>query len=116
MVKKTDKLFFIEKTAELTRLVAALRQLFDGRQAEPGNFALKVDRSECFLGQLTDREKTILGMVGEWKRSGAIAGVLSISIHTVRTHRRNLMQKLAIHNSTLLVHYAIDSGLASKKN
>jgi len=115
MVKKTDKLFFIEKTAPLARLDAALRQLFNRRQAEPGNFALKFEKSECFLQQLTDREKTILAMVGEGKRSESIAGVLGISVHTVRTHRRNLMQKLGIHSGALLVRYAIDSGLAGKR-
>ncbi|MDV7394872.1 helix-turn-helix transcriptional regulator, partial [Arthrospira platensis SPKY1] len=60
-------------------------------------------------------EKTILAMVGEGKRSEAIAGVLGISVHTVRTHRRNLMQKLGIHSGALLVRYAIDSGLAGKR-
>jgi DNA-binding NarL/FixJ family response regulator len=118
MVKKTDKLFFIEKRASLEKLDAALKQLFNRRQVEPGDFALDTTKAayDTNLGNLTDREKTILGMVGDGKSSESIAVLLGISLHTVRTHRRNLMQKLGIHNGALLVRYALESGLASRRS
>lgn len=116
IVAKTDKLFFVEKMAPLEKLNEALANLFNFRTAEPWRMesANAVPGQPHKLDQLTRREKTILGMVGEGKSSESIAELLGISVHTVRTHRRNLMQKLRIRTCAVLVRYAMSSGLTGK--
>ena len=57
--------------------------------------------------QLSTREKEIIGFVVKGMTNKAIADKLSISIHTVITHRRNIAKKLQIHSSAGLAIYAI---------
>lgn len=57
--------------------------------------------------QLSSREKEIIGYVVKGLTNKAIAEALSISIHTVTTHRRNISRKLQIHSSAGLAIYAI---------
>jgi DNA-binding NarL/FixJ family response regulator len=59
---------------------------------------------------LTKREKEILKLVAEGKRTKDIAEALYISPHTVRRHRSNIMDKLNFQNLTDLVKYAISQG------
>jgi len=56
---------------------------------------------------LTRREREILKLLAEGKRSPEIANILFISLHTVRAHRYNLMKKLKLRNVADLVRYAI---------
>lgn len=57
--------------------------------------------------QLSAREKEIVGYVVKGWPNKTIADHLSISIHTVITHRRNIAKKLQIHSSAGLAIYAI---------
>lgn len=61
--------------------------------------------------ELTERELELVGLIAEGKKNKEIAELLSISIHTVQSHRLNLMKKLDIHDSGQLVRYAIRRGL-----
>ena len=48
---------------------------------------------------LTSREREILEMIGNGKLSKEISFLLSISIHTVNTHRQRILEKLKVDNS-----------------
>lgn len=61
---------------------------------------------------LTKREKEILKLIAEEYSNPEIAEKLFISIRTVDTHRRNLLEKLGVKNTAGLVKYAIKHGLA----
>lgn len=63
------------------------------------------------LGQLTERERSILILVAQGKNHTEIGEELFISPRTVDTHRQNLMRKLEIKNLAGLVRFAIKSGL-----
>jgi DNA-binding NarL/FixJ family response regulator len=56
---------------------------------------------------LTMREREVLKLLAEGKRTKEIAAALYISPHTVRRHRSNIMEKLNIQNLADLVKYAI---------
>lgn len=56
---------------------------------------------------LTMREREVLKLLAEGKRTKEIAAALYISPHTVRRHRANIMEKLDIQNLADLVKYAI---------
>jgi len=60
---------------------------------------------------LTRREKEVLQLIAEEYTNPEIAEKLFISIRTVDTHRRNLIEKLGVKNTAGLVKYAIKSGL-----
>lgn len=62
---------------------------------------------------LTQREREIIQLLAEGRRTKEVATHLSISIHTAVTHRANIMRKLKIHSVSDLVRYAIRNNLAS---
>lgn len=60
---------------------------------------------------LTQREAEVLRLIVEEYTNPEIAEKLFISIRTVDTHRRNLLEKLGVKNTAGLVKYAIRQGL-----
>jgi len=60
---------------------------------------------------LTKREKEILKLIAEEYTGPEISAHLHISLNTVETHRRNLVQKIGAKSSIGLVRYAIKHGL-----
>lgn len=66
--------------------------------------------SERFDG-LTEREREILVLLAEGLTNAQIADRLYISVKTVQTHRSHIMEKLDLHDRSLLVRYAVRKGL-----
>ena len=60
---------------------------------------------------LTNREIEILKLIAQEYSNPEIAEELFISIRTVDTHRRNLIEKLGVKNTAGLVKFAIRKGL-----
>lgn len=60
---------------------------------------------------LTPREREVLCHLAQGKRSSEIAWQLYIAVSTVDVHRRNIMNKLDLHNVAELTKYAIREGL-----
>jgi DNA-binding NarL/FixJ family response regulator len=56
---------------------------------------------------LTPRERQIVQLLAESKSNKEVASALNISLHTVTTHRANIMRKLQVHSVSELVRYAI---------
>jgi DNA-binding NarL/FixJ family response regulator len=66
--------------------------------------------SEPVLGA---REREVLQLLAEGKTSPQIAQHLHVSVKTVETHRRNIMDKLGMHNVAELTKYAIREGIST---
>jgi len=62
---------------------------------------------------LTAREREILQLVAEGKVTKEIASCLHVSVKTVETHRKRIMEKLEVHSVADLVKYAVREGLTS---
>ncbi|MCB0561283.1 MAG: response regulator transcription factor [Lewinellaceae bacterium] len=60
---------------------------------------------------LTKREIEVLRLIAEEYSNPEIAEKLFISIRTVDTHRRNLLEKLEVKNTAGLVKYAMKHGV-----
>ena len=60
---------------------------------------------------LTRRELEIIKLIAEEFSNLEISEKLFISVRTVETHRRNIMQKLHINSVISLVHYAIQNNI-----
>jgi DNA-binding NarL/FixJ family response regulator len=63
--------------------------------------------------ELSPREREILQLTSEGLAMKQIAMALQISIKTVETHRRNLMEKLNLGSVAELTKYAIREGLTT---
>lgn len=60
---------------------------------------------------LTEREIEVLKLIADEYSNPEIAEQLFISVRTVDTHRRNLLDKLGVKNTAGLVKYAIQKNL-----
>ena len=83
----------------LTRLLAQV-----SREREAQRDALKL------LGDLTEREREILGLLAQGMRNEDIAKQLFISPQTVQTHVRNILGKLRVHSKLEAVAFAVKHG------
>ena len=63
--------------------------------------------------KLSNREKEILQLVAEGRSTREIAAALYVSVKTVETHRKQIMDKLNIHSIAALTKYAIREGITS---
>lgn len=62
---------------------------------------------------LTEREREVLQLIAEGKNTKEIAFSLHVSVKTIETHRKRIMDKLGIHSIAELTKYAIREGLTS---
>jgi DNA-binding NarL/FixJ family response regulator len=63
------------------------------------------------LDLLTPRQREVLRFIVEGHSTKAIALSLKISFKTVESHRKQLMDRLGIHDTAGLVRYAIKAGI-----
>jgi len=95
---------FIHLRAEYSFIISKLRcyleQLF-----------LSIKREETDKADLTEREKQIVRYIAMGKTNQQIAQELSISPHTVITHRKNITSKLGIKTISGLTIYALLNGI-----
>lgn len=66
---------------------------------------------KLLTGQITHRERDVLRMLSFGHTNAEISDKLTISIHTVKTHRKNVMAKMGCKNSTQLVALCIRQGI-----
>lgn len=62
---------------------------------------------------LTRREYEIIEQVASGKSNQEVADALFVSIKTVETHKKNILDKLGLKNSVQLVRYAIKHNIIS---
>ncbi len=65
------------------------------------------------LSSLTSREREVLQLIAEGHSARDIAQRLHLSVKTVETHRRQMMEKLGIRSVAELTKFAIREGLTS---
>ena len=76
--------------------------------------ALKAEEKPTVKGsiaELTSRQREVLQLIGEGKRTKEIAELLKLSVKTVEFHKNCLMKELDLHTTAELVRYAIKQGL-----
>jgi len=69
----------------------------------------------CDPTTLTNREMEIIQLVVDGLKTNEISNKLHLSVHTVNTHRKNIMRKLNLKNPAELVRFAIYSSLVEQK-
>jgi len=113
---------YVLKMGAHEELVRAVRAASQGRTyLSPEIAGYIVERSTqphaanapSAFSMLGSREREVLQLVAEGKTSGETAKQMHISVKTVETHRRNIVQKLGLHGTAELTKYAIREGLTS---
>ncbi|MFT6883160.1 MAG: DNA-binding NarL/FixJ family response regulator [Marinoscillum sp.] len=69
------------------------------------------EEEEVTQYKLSEREIDVIRYMADGLTSGEIADKLFISEHTVKTHRKNILKKLNVHNSSQAVQYAAQNKL-----
>ena len=62
---------------------------------------------------ISEREIEIIKLIAEGCINKEIADRLFLSNHTINTHRKNIMQKLGINNTSGIVLFAVKEGIVS---
>jgi DNA-binding NarL/FixJ family response regulator len=105
-----------EELAEAIRVVASGRTYLcpavAGVVVESLVRGTAADESSAF-SLLTPREREVLQLLAEGKRTKQIASLLGVSVKTIETHRSRMMRKLEIDSVAELTKYAIREGLTS---
>ena len=113
---------YLLKDCAFEELAGAIRAVVDGKTyLSPAISGVVVDdylhrlsKNDSPNGQiLTNREREVIQLLAEGKTTKQIALKLHISVKTVETHRRQMMDKLDIHTVAELTKYAIRKGLTS---
>jgi DNA-binding NarL/FixJ family response regulator len=65
---------------------------------------------------LSERELLVLRLVASGAGNQEIAEKLSISVNTVKTHLKNILEKLQLENRTQAATYALTHGLVSPRD
>lgn len=92
-------------------LIEAVLRVMDGRQYYDriGNFNSPAE--EVTQYKLSERELEVIRLMAEGLTSQEIADKLFLSEHTVKTHRKNVLRKLNMSNSSQVVQFAQSNGL-----
>jgi len=108
---------FVFKVAAFDELVLAIRSVVQGKVYFSPRIIAKAseqtDESNGAYGALSQREREVLQLLAEGKATKEVAAALHVSVKTVETHRRNLMEKLQMDSVAELTKYAIREGLTS---
>lgn len=115
---------YLLKDCAFDELTATIRRVLDGETVVGSSIPQtarttgkatekSTKRSGPSLTDLTQRERGVLQLLAEGKTSKDIAGICSISIKTVDTHRQHIKKKLNLGNLAELTKFAIREGLTS---
>lgn len=105
---------YILKNADANEIIECVEKALNGDLAlsrEVQEIMLNPSTNNFDLPRLTKREKQILEYITLGKTSIEIADSLFISVITVETHRRNLLQKFKAKNMIELVKIAVENKL-----
>lgn len=98
---------YVMKNTPPEKFLEAIRDIYNGGSPMSPNIARKVvvsfqqrNRKSDDYENLTDREKQLLDLLAKGYRYKEIAAELFISLETVRTHIRNIYDKLQVNSRT----------------
>ena len=109
---------FILKDATFDDLVTTIRSVAEGAHVLPpamtSSLFSQIAKDAVVRGRaaamesvrMTTREREVTGLIGEGLSNKEIATRLNIATHTVKSHVRNVMEKLALHTRLQIAAYA----------
>lgn len=115
-VEKSAVHGFVDKnTQSVEMLREALKAVSLGHcYYSPAFMEAKLERhrdSNSYIKVLSNRERELLGFMGQSLTDEEIAAKLGLAAKTVETHRGSILRKLGIPNTPKLIRFAIEMGL-----
>jgi DNA-binding NarL/FixJ family response regulator len=112
---------YLLKDSDLKELEIAIRAVARGEsylsppvsQQPIADYMTKTTDTMNPLQRLTSRQREVLQLIAEGHTTKEIAYLLKVSVKTIETHRKELMERLNIRDLPGLVRFAIRSGLVS---
>ena len=71
----------------------------------------KLPQNKMGIDLLTDREIEVIRLIAQEATTKEIAAQLFISVHTVNSHRKNILRKLGLKNAAGIVGFARENQL-----
>jgi two-component system, NarL family, nitrate/nitrite response regulator NarL len=104
---------YLLKSASREEIEEGLLQVYKGYlyMSQHLNLAEAEKKEMKNVPVLTTREKEILALIADGCTNPQIAEKLFISLHTVDTHRKNLLTKFNVNNTALLIKIAAKASL-----
>ncbi|MCE1246234.1 MAG: response regulator transcription factor [Firmicutes bacterium] len=107
---------YLTKNSLPDELLKAIRKVNEGGKYINPDFAEKVVLETAPIKgtdtrKLSDREFSIMCLLGSGKTSKEIAANLNLSIKTIDTYRRRIFQKLQFNNINELIRFCLDNEL-----
>lgn len=107
---------FVHKTDETSMLHLAIRTVLGGGVFFSPTVQKMRGRMQTdpafFQKLLTEKEQKILELLGQGLSNEQAGALLGVKVLTIADHRRNIMQKLGLHNQAELMRYALEKGFA----
>jgi len=105
---------YLLKTTSQDELVNTIRMVYGGKSCFPcklANTKSEFADKDDFLRQfkLSKREKEIIQLIRDTYTNQQIADKLHLSIYTVETHRKNIMQKLQVKSPLALMKFLMNN-------
>ena len=117
---KAGALGYVLKESEPHELLTAIRAVYGGEAFLSPSVTRTVledyltqppSQAESRYDSLTLREKQVLRLAAEGKRTREMAELLHLSVKTVEKHRSSMMHKLQLQSLPELIKFAIRKGL-----
>lgn len=108
---------YLTKESAGEELVGAIKKVVGGGRyispslAERMASYLAIDVRQAPHERLSDREFLILRLIGSGKQVSQIGKELSLSVSTISTYRKRILEKMDMKNNAELTHYAIQKEL-----
>jgi two-component system, NarL family, nitrate/nitrite response regulator NarL len=99
---------YLVKSASKEEIEEAILSVYEGKLYMSLDINLSVaDKQEInSIPVLSSREKEVLQLIADGMTNPQIATKLFISLHTVDSHRKNLLTKFAVNNTASLIRLA----------
>ena len=107
---------YVLKSADTAELVQTVRSAAEGQvhlSARAGARLMQEMRSPKSQRLLTDRERQVLRELALGRTNKEISRALDITLTTVKTHVRAILDKLGVDSRTQAALYAVRSGMLS---
>lgn len=102
---------YVLKNATKDELMEAIQVVLAGKNYFSFEAALALRESKQSQPLITRREKEVLRLIAEGLTNAEISEKLFISIPTVNTHRKSLLEKFGAKNTAILISMASRQGL-----
>lgn len=111
---------YVLKDSTITELLGAIRTVSRGRRYLSGPLADRVigeylglakDDVRSAYSALSPRERQVLQLLAEGTSTKEMASQLGVSVKTVESHRKQIMDKLDMHSVAELTKYAVREGI-----